>query len=303
LRLFGDVRNVGPSFTEFDPIYGKTLKSNLDVIREAPEFKMHMKTNSLEFRGSEQDKQTQTSILFLGDSFTMGYGVNDGEEFPALVKTEIEAITIGSPFSVVNAGISGAGTGRWIKFLRNELAALEPRLVVLQMLNNDFEDNLEENLFSVDEYGNLKELPIRKPKMRHIQEVIDAVPLLDHSHLYGFLKERLWFAWSRESKEGVEATKEDSAGDELTYRILESAIGICKKRTIPVLVLLIDIEGAKLERVLKILERMQADFMKLPSRAERPDLYYDIDGHWNKKGHAHAAEKIIEAVRARYQLW
>jgi hypothetical protein len=216
LRFLGNVRNVGPSFTEFDPIYGKTLKRNLHVVRESPEFEMIITTNSLGFRGIEPKEMDQGSILFLGDSFTMGYGVSDGEEFPALVRAGVEVMEDSGTPSVINAGISGSGNGRWIKFLRNELESLKPHLVVLQFLNNDFDDNIEENLFTIDVNGELKELPIVKPNMRFAQEVLDAVPLLDHSHLYGFLKEQFWFGWWRESKHNVKKIEEEESRDKLT---------------------------------------------------------------------------------------
>ncbi|MGH7507371.1 MAG: arylesterase [Longimicrobiales bacterium] len=44
-------------------------------------------------------------ILFLGTSLTAGYGVGEDRAFPALIQQKIDSV--GLPFRVVNAGISG----------------------------------------------------------------------------------------------------------------------------------------------------------------------------------------------------
>jgi len=45
------------------------------------------------------------TILFLGDSLTAGFGLEEGEAFPSLIKEKIEAQHL--PFEVINAGVSG----------------------------------------------------------------------------------------------------------------------------------------------------------------------------------------------------
>src|SRR5262249_40848180 len=45
------------------------------------------------------------TILFLGDSLTAGFGVEQGEAFPSLIKEKIEAEHLS--FEVINAGLSG----------------------------------------------------------------------------------------------------------------------------------------------------------------------------------------------------
>ena len=92
-------------------------------------------------------------MFFIGDSYTMGYGVSDGEEFPELVRRELVARRLEIP--VFNAGTGDTGNGRWVKFLRNEGGRLNPRLVILQVSENDFADNLKEGLFAIAPSGDL----------------------------------------------------------------------------------------------------------------------------------------------------
>ena len=159
VRSFVQVRDVGPSFTVYDPVYGQTLKKSFSARRITPEFTMRFTTNSDGFRGPELGMLSSRPILFLGDSFTMGYGVNDGEEFPALVRAALSQR--GSKMvSVINAGVGNSGNGRWAKFLRAEARRYNPALVVLQIHANDFGDNIRERLFELSPAGELIELPV-----------------------------------------------------------------------------------------------------------------------------------------------
>ena len=188
VRLLVPVRNVGPSFTIYDAEYGKRLKRSFTATRYSPEFTMSFSTNSLGFRGPETPNTPNGAILFLGDSFTEGYGVSDGAEFPAIIRETLRER--GVAMSVVNAGIGDNGNGRWVKFLRDEAATHDPRLVVFQVHSNDFDDNLKENLFRLSESGELLELPVQPPgPARRVQTIIEAWPSLSYLHLVGLLRE------------------------------------------------------------------------------------------------------------------
>jgi hypothetical protein len=48
----------------------------------------------------------------------------------------------------------------------------------------------------------------------------------------------------------------------------------------------------------RFLERFpELRFLVFPSKAERPDLYYRKDGHWNPAGHVLAATRTLTAIR------
>ena len=94
VRRFVTVRSVGPAVTVYSPIYGVRLRSNFSGVQITPEFRMRITTNSLGFRGPEPDGPLRNVLLYLGDSFTVGYGVNDGEEFPALVAARLASAAL-----------------------------------------------------------------------------------------------------------------------------------------------------------------------------------------------------------------
>lgn len=54
---------------------------------------------------NQTDKKT---ILFFGNSLTAGYGLDESESFPSLIQNRIDSL--GLPYMVVNAGLSGETT-------------------------------------------------------------------------------------------------------------------------------------------------------------------------------------------------
>lgn len=58
------------------------------------------------------------TLLFFGDSLTAGYGLDEEESFPSLIQNRIDSL--GRPYEVINAGLSGetsaGGKGRidWV---------------------------------------------------------------------------------------------------------------------------------------------------------------------------------------------
>lgn len=81
-----------------------------------------------------KSKTHNGKILFFGDSLTAGYGLEPGDAFPALIQERLDSL--GLPYQVVNAGLSGETTASG----KNRLAwVLDPEvsLVVLELGAND----------------------------------------------------------------------------------------------------------------------------------------------------------------------
>ncbi|MFI5329755.1 MAG: SGNH/GDSL hydrolase family protein [Desulfobaccales bacterium] len=111
--------------------------------------------NSMGFRGTKEYRTKQASfrVLFLGDSFTYGVGVNDDQAFPYLV----EKILQDRNYSVetINAGNPGVGTDYELKFIQTLGEKLKADLVVLCFFWNDFYDNALGGHFRLGENGEL----------------------------------------------------------------------------------------------------------------------------------------------------
>ncbi|MGZ5279245.1 MAG: arylesterase [Pseudobdellovibrionaceae bacterium] len=73
-------------------------------------------------------------LVVLGDSLTEGYGVARSSAFPALLEKKIK--DSGKPWTVVNAGISGATTASGPSRMRWQLKS-RPQLIILALGAND----------------------------------------------------------------------------------------------------------------------------------------------------------------------
>lgn len=297
LRFFVPVRAIGPSFTSYDSVYGKRLKKNFWGMRITPEFTMLFSTNSLGFRGPEPEFFPEQPILFLGDSFTMGYGVNDGDEFPELVRKKMMQRDGRAAAPVINAGMGDNGQGWWLKFLRREGKIYKPLHVVLQISANDFEDNVKESLFKLSDTGELKELQIPPVSLsRSVQNLIDAIPGLSYSYIIGLGNQVRWF-YARKHLSSIEHTeKQTSSTDNLTLHLLDAVIRICEQEDWPVMAIVIGVEGSRLQLLEACFKQHNIKVIHTPDKKIRPDLYYKNDGHWNKQGHELAAEMILEKL-------
>ncbi|MEZ5823945.1 MAG: GDSL-type esterase/lipase family protein [Geminicoccaceae bacterium] len=297
LRITGRVRNVGPSFSEFHPVYGKWLKRDATIHRQTPEFDMVLQTDSEGFRGPGLPADTKSTVIFTGDSFTMGYGVDQNEDFPSLVRAEFERRQGKNAVAVVNTGVGNSGNGRTLLWLEREAERFDPSLVVIQLTGNDFEDNREEGLFELGADGELRPLGVRQPgSSRLIQSWIDDIPGLADLHLVGFAREVVIALRQRRAPTQDAPPSADPGNDALTYALIERILALCNERGWPFVGLTVDIEGERFAHLDKLFEKAGGELLATPSKSERPDLYYVQDGHWRPEGHEAAAALLLEWI-------
>lgn len=98
-------------------------------------------TNSRGDRGRDvpvSNRYVIPNVVVLGDSYTFGVGVRDGEEYPAVLEKSLAGTA-----SVVNLGVGGWGLTQEIRRYYEFGALYDPNVVVLQFSANDPEDNLK----------------------------------------------------------------------------------------------------------------------------------------------------------------
>ena len=118
--------------TIYDPLLTYTLRPGSCRFRNR-EFDTLVTVNSLGLRDGEAALE-RPQVIFLGDSYTMGWGVEQEQSFPEVV----ESLT---GLRSLNGGISSYGTPREIRLLeRLDTSALE--FLVVQYSWNDLGENL-----------------------------------------------------------------------------------------------------------------------------------------------------------------
>ncbi len=132
IQNYRNVVQVVRSCSEFDSNFFYRLRPNNQCTFGNIEFSNQINTNSIGARDDE-NSLTKPDVICIGDSYTMGWGVNQNESFPA----KIEQAT---GLKVLNAGMSSFGTVREVR----KLASLDTsncKWVVLQYCDNDIEEN------------------------------------------------------------------------------------------------------------------------------------------------------------------
>lgn len=147
--------------------------------------------NSHGFRGSREyrdPKQADFRVLFLGDSFTYGVGLNDDQTFTYLVEKILGARNLS--VETINAGNPGKGTDYELRLLQTLGPELKPDLVVVCFFWNDFYDNADGEYFRLGERGEL--IPQRPHSLTAKKAWIENLPviswLLSWSHAANLVK-------------------------------------------------------------------------------------------------------------------
>jgi hypothetical protein len=174
LRLFGPIfpgeYQLGVLMVP-DPAYGHFNARGVDVWSRTSEFVTRVRTNRHGLRGPELASEKPPNVarvLALGDSFIYARQVPEAETAVALLEQELGGP--GGTCQVLNAGVSGWGTGEEYVYLRQEGLALQPDVVlVFFYVGNDLGNNVRRQSgqapqhrgppFRLDADGRLLELP------------------------------------------------------------------------------------------------------------------------------------------------
>jgi lysophospholipase L1-like esterase len=155
-------QEVGPVRFVCNPELGEIPVPGQHGERKFPGvFTFTYSNNSLGWRGRREyqpRKQTRYRVLFLGDSFTYGIGVNDDQTFPAEVGKKLKADDLS--VEVMNAGCPGKGTDYELKLFQTVGYKFHPDLTVLCFFCNDFQDNARGEYYNITKRGELAAKPI-----------------------------------------------------------------------------------------------------------------------------------------------
>ncbi|MCA9412959.1 MAG: hypothetical protein H6751_18850 [Candidatus Omnitrophica bacterium] len=132
---FATVLNLIPETSEFDEKLGFKIRPNLDYEFVNPDYDTHVRTNSMGFRDDEESLDSPR-FLFLGDSFTFGWGVEEEEGFVSLFEKR-------SGEKSLNMGVPGYNIIQETRLLDMTYPRIqgEDQVVVLVLYDNDVYEN------------------------------------------------------------------------------------------------------------------------------------------------------------------
>ena len=182
-----EVANPLYSFHQSDPALGWSCKPNVRMRFRRPDFDAEIAQGPDGWRRPEPAPPSNPSrrVLFLGDSFTWGWGVSQGELFTDRLQQRLPDT------AVYNRGVNGFGTSQEYLLLQQELARHKYDAVALMFFQNDVGDNVNPKrgrrpLFALE--GD-RLVPRNQPPKRLMNPVVRFFK--DHSRLYQLLDFRI----------------------------------------------------------------------------------------------------------------
>jgi lysophospholipase L1-like esterase len=319
LRLSDPVPEVGSplySFHESDPYLGWRGKPDVRLRYHRPDFDTLVEHDENGWRRPEPPPPSDPvrRVLVLGDSFTWGWGVSQGEVFTDRLQARLSPTV-----AVYNRGVIGFGTAQEYLLLQRELAATHYDTVVLMFFINDIADNTDgkegHRPYFVLVDGQL--LPRNQPA------ALETMPiqrfLKDHSRAYlfmdfeiGMLKRRFRgeAGDERSYKELGAVDFHDLPGYAVTARLLDAMARLAREHGAQFFVVYIpqrsEFELASPYPYVRAVHAMIDDITRQegiplidlsvpfrePTKTGRA-LIFPVDAHWTPAGHQLAADVLL----------
>ena len=126
-------------------------------------------------------------IMFIGDSFTYGKGVNDHETFAY----ELQQALIRDSVEIINAGVEGRGTDHALRSYQFYKDKYQPNTVIYFAHYNDLADNVRDEYYNVINDSTLAPKSFEKltgGTKEKLQKSKVYNWLISHSHFFSLLK-------------------------------------------------------------------------------------------------------------------
>ncbi|MDP7031460.1 MAG: hypothetical protein QF904_04095 [Gemmatimonadota bacterium] len=317
-----------------DPAAGYRLRENFGGEVRVVEYRTRVFTDADGLRvpaNPGPDRLADRRILAIGDSFTFGVGVEAAQAFPEVLERLL--VTDGRPSSVRNGGVGGYGPLRASRLLSSSLGKWNPEIVVHTIyVGNDLEDPEPDRYLSHPRVVDGRLVSDGRHPLFRLRKSLHI-----HSHLYSFLRERLYGVY-RATGLAERSRHLDPVGlAEWPARILRSswpagrdAVRDAAEETRELGGRYLVVVAPTRYQVDDDSWRRYRDRWRLPDSAFDRDhaqreivrdlqamgvavldllpgfrreaacgtrAYFDVDEHWTREGHRIAAEEIAEELR------
>ena len=300
------VRFVAPQ-AELYPRYGYSerfghqMAESATIVHQLPgvwRFIYH--TNAYGYRISMPEvsnRYDRRNVIVLGDSNTFGIGVNDGEEYPAVLANRLS-----EEADVINLGVGGFGLTHEIRTFYEFGLLFQPAVVVLQFSFNDPYDNFYEMVTTVQD-GRFRFHRDRSMSraMGHVKQWLSN-SILQRSAAYNFTRNYAYSYW--QARVVQRESSSDKHGKEAFYnRLLVAFAEDLKRRDIPLI--LFDAPGdlGLWPGIRRKVEDLDRDGLLRHLRTyqwyEGISGYGTPEGHpWGAKGHRVVASHLVAPLLA-----
>ncbi len=240
---------------------------------------------------------SKPAIVVLGDSFTFGMGVNDGEEYVSVMDS-----LLNEQYNVVNAGCGGWGITQEIRRFYDFGVHYSPKFVVIQFASNDPEDNLN---YRVTRIENGKFVFENSNNSLNWLKKYLSTSIVQRSQLYNYFRERMYALMKDrhvdEVTQVIEAGFDGGPRPEEVFhnQLLELFARDLKERGIVLIMIAVndaltnfpsirrkvnELDSVGLLHYLEVKDWMKTDWLSVEGR------------HWNARAHAVIGRELARFV-------
>lgn len=286
---------------KYSPEYGAVLYTDTRMVHECPgQWSFTYNTNRYGYRGVPvpiSNDYGHSNVVVLGDSYAFGHGVNDGDEFPAIMRRLLEG-----SHEVINLGVGGYGLTQEIRRFYEFGRLYDPDIVVLQFCNNDPTDCLVNRVTGVED-GRFAFKDSNNP-IGWTKEWLSR-SLIQKSQLYNVLRENVFdFFWRRTVEKGSGKSEGGrKPGEGLYIELLDVFARDLRRRGVRLIMISVngeldDFQQAR-EKVAELETEGVLDYVEVAPWFDGEERNYSSpEGHrWGELGH-----EIVGRNLARYIL-
>ncbi len=303
MRFASPIPYMYPRY-KFSPQYGSSLFENRQMVHERPGmWKFLYTTNNYQYRGPSipiSNTYDKWNIVILGDSYSFGMGVNDGEEFAMVMAKELR-----NEFNIINLGVGGWGLTQEIRRYYEFGQLYAPSLVILAFCNNDPTDNLN-NLVTTVENGRFVFHDANNTA--HLAKQYLSTSVIQKSQIYNLFRDGAFtFITNRVTNSQIQKLS-SSAGDtvpvdqSLYNTLLETFANDLRNKNIPLLLIAVNNELLLFPHIFAKVKELDTQgrlrYYEVVDWLQGLEGYQSPEGHmWGQKAHQIIGEKLAEIIR------
>lgn len=305
VRLVKPQRYMYPRW-KFSEKYGTVIYSNVTIMDELRgKWKFTYKINEQGYRGPVtpiSNRYDKKNMVILGDSFSFGMGVNEGEEYASILRARL-----GEEYNIINLASGGYGLTQEIRLFYEYGQLFLPKIVILQFCANDPQDNFF-NKVTVIENGrfvfkntNNKAGWTKKYLSRSIIQKSELYNLFREG-LYGLFKNRtIVDAGINPMVTDVKESKSQKPAEEFYISLLDLFAGDLSQRGIDLFMIAVNGHLGLFPRIKQKVEELDQNkclkYVEVMPWFENTTDYGSPEGHgWGKKAHAIIGDSLAEII-------
>jgi len=289
--------------------YGSSLFENVMMIERCPgQWEFTYKINRYGYRGEPvrlSNNYDKNNIVILGDSYSFGQGVNDGDEYPAIM-----AEMLRTEYNVINLSVGGWALSQEIRKYYEFGQLYFPKIVLLQFCGNDPDENFLNRVTSVQN-GKFIFLD-SEYKINWLKKFLSN-SVIQKSQIYNLLRNSAYnfFAQKRKKRSKTLYKKESKVqtnvpvDEKLYVELLEVFADDLHRKKINLIIISVNGHLDKFlyikNKVIELNMTGKIDYYEVIPWFENVKKFSSPEGHfWDKKAHKIIGEKLSKIIFENY---